>query len=299
MSCSQSKIIGPGFACAAVLGAWLLALPAIAAEEQPKEPVAEAAPDVDPAPTDAPGYWLGVACVAQIDAPGVSLMHVVPDSPADQAGLQPGDILLQLGDQQLNTVRDLVDAVAGLQGNKATLQYSRQGEPQKVEMQPVQRPAQADLPGLDHARMETWRRARELANNFAGPNQGRRLFLHPGMMLPPPAVFGALPEGVEIRIEGRGQEPARIVITDGDKTYETTADKLHELPPAASQLFFGQPALPLTDDALPAPELRFHRFRWSPPPGPSDEAVDELREQVEALRSAVEKLQQPPSPKND
>ena len=69
------------------------------------------------------------------DVRGVLVSQVVPDGPADDAGLQMGDIILQLGDQDIEMPRDLSLAVAELApGTTAMLTILRADEEIEVEV---------------------------------------------------------------------------------------------------------------------------------------------------------------------
>lgn len=59
---------------------------------------------------------------------GIVIVHVAADSPAAQAGLQRGDILLKINDTAVNSYKDLVNALANLKaGDEVTLTITRGG----------------------------------------------------------------------------------------------------------------------------------------------------------------------------
>ena len=58
-----------------------------------------------------PGAWLGAA-VADGDE-GALLAKVVPGSPAEEAGLEPGDVVVGIDGEAVAGAEDLVNAVAG------------------------------------------------------------------------------------------------------------------------------------------------------------------------------------------
>lgn len=79
---------------------------------------------------------------------GVVVVRVMPDSPASTAGLQVGDVLLSVGDSQVQRVQDVVDAVGRAHpGDRLSLAVRRSGSDQKVEVTlgatPAQTPPQA------------------------------------------------------------------------------------------------------------------------------------------------------------
>lgn len=59
---------------------------------------------------------------------GIVITHVAADSPAAQAGLQRGDILLKINDTAVNSYKDLVNALKDLEaGDEVTLTITRGG----------------------------------------------------------------------------------------------------------------------------------------------------------------------------
>ena len=58
-----------------------------------------------------PHYFGGVPDVSASEISGVRLSEVRPDSPAQKAGLQPGDIIVKLGQVTIKNVDDLLFAL--------------------------------------------------------------------------------------------------------------------------------------------------------------------------------------------
>jgi hypothetical protein len=78
-----------------------------------------------PARAAAPA-WLGVDTIDLPTASGVTVVDVVPGSPADAAGLQPGDVITQINGQAIQTPSDLQSALAGMRaGQRVEIQYQR------------------------------------------------------------------------------------------------------------------------------------------------------------------------------
>jgi putative serine protease PepD len=74
--------------------------------------------------------YMGVS-VAPADTGGAAITEVVPDSPADQAGLQAGDVVVRIGDRPITDSNDLVSAVQGASvGDTLEVEFQRDGTPQ-------------------------------------------------------------------------------------------------------------------------------------------------------------------------
>jgi S1-C subfamily serine protease len=74
-------------------------------------------------PTAAPA-WLGVQAINFPTLNGVLVMDVTPGSPADEAGLQPGDVITQLGNQAIANSTDLQAALASMHpGQQVQVHY--------------------------------------------------------------------------------------------------------------------------------------------------------------------------------
>lgn len=96
-----------------------------------------------PARSTAPA-WLGVDTVSLPGANGVVVMDVAPGSPADAAGLQPGDVITQIGNQPVQTSSDVQSALAGMRaGQRVEIQYERGLESGTTQATLRARPANA------------------------------------------------------------------------------------------------------------------------------------------------------------
>lgn len=66
---------------------------------------------------------------------GVLVIEVVPDSPADKAGLWEDDVIIRLDGEEVQEPDDLIDVVKGKKpGDKVKVEYLRQGEHRQVEV---------------------------------------------------------------------------------------------------------------------------------------------------------------------
>ena len=85
------------------------------------------------APSSSDGY-LGVRAQDAVGNSGAVLAEVSPESPAAQAGLQPGDVVVSVGDRGVADSTALAAAVrAAGAGNKVTLRVVRNGQQRSVE----------------------------------------------------------------------------------------------------------------------------------------------------------------------
>lgn len=70
--------------------------------------------------------WLGVDTTSFPPADGVMVVGVVPGSPADVAGLQPGDVITQIGNRPVQAPTDLEAALADMHpGQQVEIHYAQ------------------------------------------------------------------------------------------------------------------------------------------------------------------------------
>jgi S1-C subfamily serine protease len=68
---------------------------------------------------------------------GALVLRVAPGTPAARAGLQPGDVVLEANDREVDSVDDLRNAVARAQGMRpraVQLEILRQGRRQDIDL---------------------------------------------------------------------------------------------------------------------------------------------------------------------
>jgi S1-C subfamily serine protease len=79
---------------------------------------------------------------------GAIVLRVTPGSPADQAGLREGDIILKINDDQLDEDHSLVQTLLKYKvGDQVTLTVLRDGKTITVTLTLVQRPTQSNAGG--------------------------------------------------------------------------------------------------------------------------------------------------------
>ncbi len=90
----------------------------------PKFPTPEI-PELTPPPSERP--YLGIRFIMR--ERGAEIMEVVPDTPADRAGLQVGDIILKVDGQRVRPSRPLPEILLSYRpGDRVTLTVEREGE---------------------------------------------------------------------------------------------------------------------------------------------------------------------------
>jgi membrane-associated protease RseP (regulator of RpoE activity) len=270
-------------ACAAV---------AIAARAQAADPNPEAGSTVIEE-KNAKEYWIGVQAApvdpgfrAALNLPGdhgLLVLHVIPDGPAAKAGLRVNDVLLSAGGQDLGDVGQLHDVVNRARGEELKLTIYRHGNKETVTLRPVERPQPGDLgAGLPAQDREALRRWVERMQSGSGAPMAFRFF-HPGMVMPGEGV--TLPDDTNVTINKQGKQPAKITVKRGDKTWETTEDKLSELPPEIRAMVLSM--LPAAGLGQPLPEL---------PQGlegqPAGMFVPPLERRLQQMNNRLEQLQQ-------
>lgn len=320
-------LIGTGWSRAE----WSGAGRASAQESQTEKPAQSQSKPAEPgAPAaQAPGgdYWIGVQLEepnetlrSQLNIPfGLVIRQVLDDSPAKRAELRLHDVIVAVNDKPLQAPSDLIEAVQANPERELTLTIIRQGQKMNVKLKPTRRPE-----GVAGAVATEERDADDLLPLSVNPGVFqdldvliRRFQAQPGQ---PPVVLWSmrspvvatppgkwlelglatkLPSNVSVQITKSGDEPAKIVVKQGDKTYETTADKLETLPaelqgvvkpmlePPASRRVLTVPAPPAEAPTVAAKVAeRIAKVRRV-----ETEAQGELAKKLDAILERLEKLQ--------
>ncbi len=295
--------------------------------EKPAQPQAKPAEPGAPA-AQAPGgdYWIGVQLEepsetlrSQLNIPsGLVIRQVLEDSPAKRAELRLHDVIVAVNDEALQAPSDLIEAVRANPERELTLTVIRQGQKMNVKLKPARRPE-----GVAGAVATEEQDAEDVIPLTVNPDVFQdldvliRLFqAQPGQppvvvwSMRPPMVTpqvkwldlgltGKLPSNVSVQITKSGDGPAKIVVKQGDKTYETTADKLEALPadlqgmvkpmlePPAARRVLAVPAPPAEVPNVAAKVAeRIAKVRRV-----ETEAQGDLAKKLDAILERLEKLQ--------
>src|ERR1700690_2338931 len=104
--------------------------------------------------------WLGVAMDPDAPGPGVRVGHVVRRSPADLAGLHPGDRLVRVAGAAIARGADVIRAVAlSAVGDTVDVAFLRDGAEQTAHVTLAAYPSQDDMMRMDlvGTQAPTWR----------------------------------------------------------------------------------------------------------------------------------------------
>jgi hypothetical protein len=188
-----------------------------------------------------PAYWLGLqggpidsellrTHLQLADDVGVVIQNVVPDSPAEKAGLRKHDVLLEVGGQQISDMTVLQSAVAESEGKPIELKLIRLAKEMTIEVTPEKAPA--DMPMVRPQQFQQlhgdlpMERLREMLRQLPQENGvgGFRVF-GPGMMGGGARLdLGRLPGGVSVKITREDDGPAKITVQKGDETWTVEGD---------------------------------------------------------------------------
>lgn len=225
-------------------------------------------------------YWIGVQ-IAPV-APeirkhmavkhGVLVVHVYPDSPAIKADVKADDILLQAGDAKIETGPDLVRAVDAAKETELSFLVLREGQELKITIAPKKREdankaltltRTAPAPRLEklQAAQKQFEKALEALRAETQQDEAAVDFMlvRPGAFMYQ-ATEAKMPDDLTLQITKEGNKPATIHVKKGDKSWETTGDKLDSLPkeirPHVERLLSGSGSQGMLSFATPAVEAR-------------------------------------------
>jgi hypothetical protein len=289
-------LVSLGLACAP--SALLLADPQDRPEaKQPADEGRRPAPADDGEPGPSAGYWIGVQCSpihdpalrAQLDLDrdqgGLLVEDVLPDSPAAKAGLKLFDVLLTAGDSRLRDMHMLQRAINRAAGSELKIELYRGGKQQSVTVKPAERGEQSGPEGAfvqpPPDALQQWLEHRWTGLPWTGPPHSvppqSMYFFGPGVVLPP--AERGLPDDMSVTIVRKGKEPAKVIVKQGDQTWEATEDKLSELPP---------PVRHEVDKLLP--RQMPPRVRPEAAPFPSGELNEMLQRQQRDIKAQLDQV---------
>lgn len=289
--------IAGGLVLVGLCGVWQAA-----AGEEPATPPVEVflaeAGEALPGGLPMSNYWIGLSCrpvdpalQAQLNiARGVVVDHVAPESPAAKAGLQQHDVVTKLGETAIGDLPGLVKAVEALQEKETTIEFYRGGKQQSAAITPVKRPAEPAF-GFPVPLRPGFAPALPGAPGVPFPPQaGARVFVHPGVVVPD----ARFPRDLTIQVTKEGDNPAKLTVKQGDKTWEITEKELDKLPaeirPFAERLLGRGDVL----YAFKAAQAQPFKVEVAPPRVPAVPGVP-VAPPVQARRIEVRAVELPPA----
>lgn len=243
-----------------------------------------------------PKHWIGLLggpvsdeLRAQLDIPageGVLVRSVVPNSPAEKAGLQVFDVVLRANDTPLTDITDLLALVKsqGESGGQITLDVLRRGQHQSLTVTPEARP-ETPVPSLGRS----------------GQPMPFGMF-RPRGMFSQRQNFGLsqMPNGVSVSIEKQNDEPAHVTVQRGNDTWHIVGDdskSLAQLPedvrPFVEQLLAGsgQTQFPLMP-GMPGPPA----FHGGIDNDLMQQQLEGMEQQLQQMKSMLEQSVEPQHP---
>jgi membrane-associated protease RseP (regulator of RpoE activity) len=164
---------------------------------------------------------------------GVSVVEVVPESPAAKAKLKARDIILSVGSNAINQPADMQGVLAACGGKALELKFLRGGKENQLNITPELSPELgAAIEGLPAGQLseKMLGDVQELLKklNQDGLDLDIEMF-GPGIIVQSQSS-SKMPENLQIAITKNGNEPAKITVKQNDKTWDITEDKIDELP---------------------------------------------------------------------
>lgn len=211
---------------------------------------------------DAGGYWIGVMGAPvdpllqkhlKIDA-GIVIQHVVPDSPADKAGIKEDDILLKFADAEVRDVMELAKVIADTGDKESKVVIVHEGKEKTVTVTPAERPDTMPMPlippATDLKELKDW--MEKLQKGELGEHPLRMWSMQPGVVIPkewkdfhlpnpsrPLQLQFFPPKNTSVTITRAEEGPAKIVVKKDGKTWEVNEDELDKLPDDVRQIVKG------------------------------------------------------------
>jgi hypothetical protein len=235
--------------------------------------------------------WIGLSCYPADETlrsqlklgenEGLVVEALVPEGPADAAGVEAGDVLLKAGEATLSDVPDLAKAIAEAGDKPVTLTLIRAGEKKTVEVTPAVRDEADDAPGAPQpTEFRHWIERAGAAMPHLAQRLGRDiLFLRAG---PPMQV--EFPADLSLSISKSGNEPGKLTVKKGDQTWEIAENELGNLPDEVRgyiEMYLGKPPTPPLPKELADKLGDVKPFSIPlPPPGPPGDVTRPYREEI-------------------
>lgn len=235
--------------------------------------------------------WIGLSCYPADETlrsqlklgenEGLVVEALVPEGPADAAGVEAGDVLLKAGEATLSDVPDLAKAIAEAGDKPVTLTLIRAGEKKTVEVTPAVRDEADDAPGAPQpTEFRHWIERAGAAMPHLAQRLGRDiLFLRAG---PPMQV--EFPADLSLSISKSGNEPGKLTVKKGDQTWEVAENELGNLPDEVRgyiEMYLGKPPTPPLPKELADKLGDVKPFSIPlPPPGPPGDVTRPYREEI-------------------
>lgn len=99
-------------------------------------------------------YGIGAVLTQNINTKIVTILHVYPGTPAEEAGVKDGDVIVKVGDIDGDSMElsDLVTHIKGEEGTTVHLELVREGEKNHVELDVERR--KIEVPTVQHQMLE-------------------------------------------------------------------------------------------------------------------------------------------------
>lgn len=210
-------------------------------------------------------YWIGIAAMPadtllkthlKIDA-GVVVQRVVADSPAANAGIKEDDLVLKFGDTKASDALELSKAVNANQDRPVKVTLLREGQETVVEVTPVRRPAGMEPQFWPETGGEAAKHVEEMLKGWEEWGQKghagtppKVFFFRPGLTMPEgwkggrfprftTKLFLNMPKDTSVTISKVDDGPAKVLVKQGDKSWEVKEDELDKLPDEVRQIVQG------------------------------------------------------------
>ena len=163
-------------------------------------------------------YWIGTSVspvsddtayqLSLADGEGLLVREVVPESPAEKAGLQKYDILLEIGGQPVASAAQIGQIVDEAKDTPLTVEYIRKGEKQTAELTPEKRPA-PEMPAAAGENFQNYQQ--DFQQNFqqSAPQREQIRVVRPGMIVPdePASAADSAESAGEVALPQAEQQP--------------------------------------------------------------------------------------------